>query len=675
MKQKKILIISSCTGEKKFKLPQALNLDDFQQGGEQLTGRIQSLSEYQLPAEEMYTGLQHRRLMRGINYWRNQEPKNFELQLYILSAGFGLIEGKDLVVPYECTFQGMKAREIDRWALQLNIPQNMRLVLSQPFDLGLILLGDDYLRACSLDDKVQLGGPTLLLCGKNAAKRIPNLSGLQKIVLGNPEAKRFSCGLIGLKGEIAARILEHLSSTPEQLNCLLNNSTEIFDLLDNKTSKTLVTDEVSRLIDRVIQIPASWWDKPHRKKLRYFIPEWDDLVDPNYDFLTDTHSGGKSDWSNEVYAHQLYPEPNYDGLLVSKVVAEKTRKKAQRINKMGVHRYLRVPRDFPVMGDCGAFGYIQQEVPPYTTDEILDYYTRLDFDYGVSIDHLIVNATEASKKFRYELTIHNAEEFLKEHRKRGLAWEPVGAVQGWDPDSYAEAAAQYVKMGYNYIALGGLVRTPTTKIIQVLEKVHRVVPDDVAIHLFGIGRLQPLQRFASLGVCSVDSASLLRRAWMGTGQNYLTDKGELYAAIRIPEVGKSFRAKRMVQDGRISLEKAKQLEQEAMISLLGYDQGRCSMDTVLNAILELDQHITPDRPDNYNVLRCTLEDKPWEYCSCDICRKDGVQVIIFRGNDRNRRRGFHNTYVFYNLFQKALEGEKINFCRPLSLSTIQKPDI
>ena len=172
-------------------------------------------------------------------------------------------------------------------------------------------------------------------------------------------------------------------------------------------------------------------------------------MDPDYDFETDTHSGGSGDWSNEVYAHQLYPEPNYDGILISKVVAEKSKKKKERINELGVHRYLRVPREFPIMGDCGAFGYIEEDVPPYTTDEILDYYTRLGFDYGVSIDHLIVKFTEAQKQERYDLTIHNAEEFLRGHRERELPWEPIGAVQGWDPKSYAEAARQYVAMGYS----------------------------------------------------------------------------------------------------------------------------------------------------------------------------------------------------------------------------------
>ena len=121
------------------------------------------------------------------------------------------------------------------------------------------------------------------------------------------------------------------------------------------------------------------------------------------------------------------------------------------------------------MGDCGAFGYISEETPPYTTDEILDYYTKFGFNYGVSIDHLIVTATEEQKQFRYELTIHNAEEFLREHRARGLPWEPIGAVQGWDPASYAEAARQYVAMGYKYIGLGGLVRTSTKEVLRVLD--------------------------------------------------------------------------------------------------------------------------------------------------------------------------------------------------------------
>src|SRR5689334_7329516 len=110
-------------------------------------------------------------------------------------------------------------------------------------------------------------------------------------------------------------------------------------------------------VDAVINPTENWLKESNDRRLKYFIPEWDDLVDPNFDFTTDTHSGGTSDWSNEVYSHQLFSSPNYDGVLVSRVVYDKTRKNKERIEQLGIHRFLRLPSHFPIMGDCGAFGY------------------------------------------------------------------------------------------------------------------------------------------------------------------------------------------------------------------------------------------------------------------------------------------------------------------------------
>ena len=41
------------------------------------------------------------------------------------------------------------------------------------------------------------------------------------------------------------------------------------------------------------------------------------------------------------------------------------------------------------MGDCGAFSYIRDDVPPYTPDEVIDFYDECGFDLGISIDHVI----------------------------------------------------------------------------------------------------------------------------------------------------------------------------------------------------------------------------------------------------------------------------------------------
>jgi len=658
----KILIITSCTGEKALSGADQLTLDDFKRGQAHVASRERAQKLGLLPAEELYTGLQHVRLMRGVNAARKAHAVGVDLS--VLSAGYGLVAGTRPLAPYEATFAGMKKGELQSWARQLDVPGQVRAALAEPFDLALVLLGEDYLAACELDAKLTLGGPAIFLCSAKTAKGLPKAAGLTAVVVTNAEAKRFSCGLVGVKGEVVARVLERLSADPGRLVDVLRGAVDLlafaeFSGAGSQLKSTRGRARANTAVDKVIELQSSWLDKPHRQRLTYFIPEWDDLVDPDFDFETDTHSGGSGDWSNETYAHQMYPEPNYDGILISKVVAEKSKKKAERINQLGVHRYLRVPRAFPIMGDCGAFSYINDHVPPYQTDEILDYYTRLDFDYGVSIDHFAIGEG-AERQRRYELTIANAADFIRGHKAKALSWTPIGALQGWDEASFANAAKQYVAMGYDYIAVGSMVRRRTPEILSIVRAVRAVIPASVRLHLFGVARLNAVDDLAKAGVTSADSASALRRAWMGTGQNYLGLDGKQYAALRIPEGGKSFRAKRMVSEGRASAAEVQRLERASIDAMHAYDRGETSVDTVLDILHEYDKLITPDRPDNRRVLREALEAKPWKACGCAICQKDGIDVMIFRGNNRNRRRGFHNTYRFYQLFQIALAGEKLN---------------
>jgi hypothetical protein len=677
----RIITITSCTGEKVSSPANQLTLQDFAQGGAHLKKRERELWTFRMSAREIYTGQQHVRLMRGIR--EVAERKGLTLDLHVLSAGYGMISGDRMVVPYECTFATMETKELRDWADKRGVPSVFRTVVDREYDLGMILLGDNCLDACALDAEVKFGGPTLLFCGTATAKTLPAMNHVQVVAISNPEATRFSCGLVGLKGEIAARLLKGVAKDPAVVKQLMDSSFDLLAWLDQQGSERAVSSTkavkakverskpavkkaeaggpkskgtVNPKVDHVIQIPQSWWDKPHKQKLRYFIPEWDDLVDPDYDFLNDTHPGGRSNWANEVYAHQMYPEPNYDGILMSRSVAEKSKGRKERINEMGVHRMLRVPREFPIMGDCGAFDYIMADVPPYSTADVLDYYTRLDFDFGVSVDHLIATATEHQKKERYELTISNAADFFNEHRKAKLPWEPIGAVQGWDPKSYAKAAAKYVKMGYKYIGLGGLVRSSTGSVLELMQAVRAEVPSDLKIHLFGLARLNAMKQLADLGVTSVDSASALRQAWFGAKDNYWSQSGQHYRAIRIPKAERSFGARNIVSDGGATGNFVVEAENRSIEALRLYDKGKISVDELIKILEDFDHLITPDRPTFMEQYRKTLEDMPWKKCPCAICQKDGVEVIIFRGNDRNRRRGFHNTFVFHQMFQGILNG-------------------
>lgn len=83
--------------------------------------------------------------------------------------------------------------------------------------------------------------------------------------------------------------------------------------------------------------------------MQYYIPEWDDHVDPNYDFLTCTLTPNRDPYADEVYAHQIYDRPNYDGILVSKVVVDSSKKKRQRVEAVGIHDFI---LDFGIFTHC-----------------------------------------------------------------------------------------------------------------------------------------------------------------------------------------------------------------------------------------------------------------------------------------------------------------------------------
>jgi hypothetical protein len=86
--------------------------------------------------------------------------------------------------------------------------------------------------------------------------------------------------------------------------------------------------------------------------------------------------------------------------------------------------------------------------------------------------------------------------------------------------------------------------------------------------------------------------------------------------------------------------------------LRAYDRGEVSVDEVLETVLRYNR-LNGDTKDRRAKYEQTLGDHPWRSCPCEICPDIGVEVIIFRGNDRNRRRGFHNTWVFYRQFHAA----------------------
>lgn len=388
------------------------------------------------------------------------------------------------------------------------------------------------------------------------------------------------------------------------------------------------------------------------------------MVDPDYDFTHDEFSPDReSRWTHDWYAHQFFDEPIFDGVLMSKTVI-KPRIERYILEAGDIHAFLNLDPDIPVLGDCGAYSYHQQYEPPYTTTEILEYYETLGFNYGVSIDHVIFGSFESEEQTRrWEITLHNAEDFLHEHRAGDYKFTPVGIAQGTSPARYAEAVQRLVEIGYEHLALGGLARSGDRTIREVLKAVAPELPEGIDLHLFGVARLSLIPDLLRYGVTMVDTASPIRRAFLGNSEdNYWDLNGEHYTAIRIPDAT-SKRTKRGVirpedifnGDQDINSEEALvALEQRALNHLRAYDRGETGLQETLDAVLTYDQLFGKDR-DHEVWYRRVLEDRPWQHCDCPICQDIGVDVIIFRGNNRNRRRGFHNVRVFYRQFRAEVE--------------------
>jgi hypothetical protein len=391
--------------------------------------------------------------------------------------------------------------------------------------------------------------------------------------------------------------------------------------------------------------------------MRFFIPEWDDRVDPGYNFLTDTHSEfHKEDPShNDSYMWDIFGVKNvpFDGVLVSLATLQQSKNKYQEILDNGIHKFLGLPHQFSIMADCGAFSYIKEDEPPYKTENVLKIYSDMGFNYGVSIDHLVVPAFKEQNKERMRITYDNGVQAYKVWKKKYRQdYQLIVAVQGAEIADYIRMYNHFLLRGIRHLAFGSLVRTTTPFISQLIDALvdeintTKVVPE--YLHFFGVARsalFEKFQNLEDLGIdVAFDSASYLRKAWLGaqTSQNnYIATDWNGYTAIRIPQdVPKKV-------SGTLDPKKYQTAAWGCLQSLWKYDKGEISLERVMKK-LENFNTLVEERSDLIHYYKRVLVDQPWKKCDCPICKNIGIDVVIFRGNNRNRRRGFHNVQVFYN---------------------------
>ena len=104
-----------------------------------------------------------------------------------------------------------------------------------------------------------------------------------------------------------------------------------------------------------------------------------------------------------------------------------------------------------------------------------------------------------------------------------------------------------------------------------------------------------------------------------------------------------------MQQGR-----ARELERACLEGVRKLDAGEGKVADVLENLLRYDELCDVKGERYQEMYREVLTDRPWKTCACEVCRALGHHVILFRGAERNRRRGFHNTWVFYRRLMREM---------------------
>ncbi|MBM4366148.1 MAG: tRNA-guanine transglycosylase [Deltaproteobacteria bacterium] len=204
-------------------------------------------------------------------------------------------------------------------------------------------------------------------------------------------------------------------------------------------------------------------------------------------------------------------------------------------------RQMTAPPRLPLFVDSGGFAAIFQTSvvreehdlgvldvhPSEGVMETLTPMSVLDFqeqhaDVAFTLDFPIPPGTEPNEaERRLGLTIANARWAASNRRRADLRL--YGCVQAWDAESARRCARAYADLGFDGVAIGGLVprARKLDDVFAIVDAVREELPSS-PLHVFGLGNPATVRSLFERGVQSVDSSSYVKLAasgisWGGDG--------------------------------------------------------------------------------------------------------------------------------------------------------------
>ena len=331
--------------------------------------------------------------------------------------------------------------------------------------------------------------------------------------------------------------------------------------------------------------------------MKFFFPDSQDQIDPTFDFVTEERSILRVRQRDDLYAHEALepgtsstaswcPRRSSTGCPAPPGNTPWRSAIASTGPESGSSSASTPPRATPLltMGDCGAFSYVRDDVPPYTPGRghRLLRRMRLRPRHLHRPRHLRLRpgrrrrpgppAGSRSWKARQQLTLDLAEQFLgRVPQPEGPASRPWASPRDGVRHPTPQLSATCRRSATRASLSAAWSPSRPTRSSPASRRSSTVRDPGTQLHLLGITRCSNIGEFASLGVTSFDSTSAFRQAFKDDRDNYHT-ADRTYTALRVPQVDGNPKLK-STHPGRprFAQQQAIRLEQACLQALRGYD--------------------------------------------------------------------------------------------------------
>lgn len=203
------LVVTPCSAKKRGDAPHPASADDLDDPERHRRAEAR-LAAFACPASEMYTGKHHRLVMSGLfDVWQRWGRETLDLS--ILSAGYGLLDPDDAIIPYDVTFDQFDQAALVSHAAHLQLPGRASELVQQ-YELVFYLLSGRYLAVLGLPLDVPDQVQQIVLTDRESLELVPATSNLHPVVAsGNEAARRWHVKAAHVCGFLFARLCHQVA--------------------------------------------------------------------------------------------------------------------------------------------------------------------------------------------------------------------------------------------------------------------------------------------------------------------------------------------------------------------------------------------------------------------------------------------------------------------------------